>query len=75
MGFGISTALNYSARCIKQFLKVSTELLNIYVIFKKYIKSQNTLQAELKQLKSTIVFLEGVSTSSEVPHKFHSQGQ
>ena len=26
----------------KQFLKVSTELLNIYVILKKHIKSQNT---------------------------------
>ena len=55
--------LNYSARCIKQFLKVSTELLNIHVILQKYIKSQNTWQAELKQLKPTIVSLEGVSTS------------
>jgi len=55
--------LNYSARCIKQFLKVSTELLNTYVILQKHIKSQNTWQAELKQLKPTVVSLEGVSTS------------
>ena len=32
--------INYSARCLKQFLKVSTELLNIYVIYKEYQEPQ-----------------------------------
>ena len=54
---------NYSARCLKQFLEVSTELFNIFVALEKYIKSQNTWQAALKQSKPAIVSLEGVSTS------------
>ena len=59
VGFGISTlytALKLLSKILKQFLKVSTELL------KKYIKSQNTWQAAIKQLKPTIVSSEGVST-------------
>ena len=55
--------LNYTARCLKQFLKVSTELLKIYVILQKYMKSQNTWQAALKQPKPTVVSSEGVLTS------------
>jgi len=59
VGFGISTlytAFKLLSKILKQFLKVSTELL------KKYIKSQNTWQAAIKQLKPTIVSSEGVST-------------
>ena len=51
---------------LKQFLKVSTELLNIYVILQKYIKSQNTWHAALKQPKPTIVTLESVNIVSWV---------
>ena len=59
VGFGISTlytAFKLLSKILKQFLKVSTELL------KKYIKSQNTWQAAIKQLNPTIVSSEGVST-------------
>ena len=55
--------LNCSARCIKQFFKVSTEVLNISIILQKYIKSQNTWLAALMQPKPTIVSSESVSTS------------
>ena len=61
--------LNYTPRCFKQFLKASTELVNIYVILQKYFESQNTWQAALKQPKPTIVSSEGCFTS-EMPRNF-----
>ena len=51
--------LNYIASCLKQSVKVSTELVNI---LQKYLKSKNTFQAALKQLKPSIASSESVST-------------
>ena len=40
--------LNYSARCLKQFLKVSTELLNIFVTLEKVYQEPEYLTGSIK---------------------------